>query len=172
LSQVAKLGVPSGSSIILSSANTKTGMNRAPTPQFRNMLEKIPIYDRTAITAGEDAEFNQAAKATKRNKLIMNALWTDAIFRAGRSARKLLKFIRRRMLSVEHRLKLTRRAWRVMRVPVRPLFEFFAKSMIPVDTSRVRQVASLRPSQVSTRAVDALPLRQGSITPIPIKVDK
>jgi nicotinamidase-related amidase len=38
----------------------------------------MPAFDRTAINAWEDVEFQKAVKATGRKKLIMTALWTEA----------------------------------------------------------------------------------------------
>jgi nicotinamidase-related amidase len=50
----------------------------AADPPLRKVVGDIPMYDRTTINAWEDAEFNEAVKATKRKKLIMTALWTEA----------------------------------------------------------------------------------------------
>lgn len=38
----------------------------------------VPTYDRTTINSWEDVEFRAAVKATRRKKLIMTALWTEA----------------------------------------------------------------------------------------------
>ena len=75
---VAKLGVAYGLPIVFSSVNVKTGLNKPPIVQLRKVLGDITTYDRTTINAWEDTEFNQAVKATKRKKLIMAALWTEA----------------------------------------------------------------------------------------------
>jgi nicotinamidase-related amidase len=53
-------------------------MNKETIPEIRSQLEGIASYDRTAINAWEDKEFNEAVKATGRKKLIMTALWTEA----------------------------------------------------------------------------------------------
>ena len=75
---VAKLGVAFGLPIVFSSVNVKTGLNKPPIAQLRKVLGNILTYDRTTINAWEDTEFHQAVKATKRKKLIMAALWTEA----------------------------------------------------------------------------------------------
>jgi nicotinamidase-related amidase len=75
---VAKLGVAYDLPIVFSSVNVKTGLNKPPIVQLRKVLGNITTYDRTTINAWEDTEFNQAVKATKRKKLIMAALWTEA----------------------------------------------------------------------------------------------
>ncbi|ULT25290.1 isochorismatase family protein [Sphingobacterium sp. E70] len=64
--------------IILSTVNVKTGLNFETIPQLRKELKGIPSYDRTTINAWEDVEFLKAVKETKRSKLIMTALWTEA----------------------------------------------------------------------------------------------
>jgi nicotinamidase-related amidase len=74
---VAKLGIAYGLPIIFTTVNVKTGLNRPAIIQLRDVLGDITTYDRTAINAWEDAEFNHAVKATKRKKLIMTALWTE-----------------------------------------------------------------------------------------------
>jgi nicotinamidase-related amidase len=74
---VAKLGLAYGLPIVFTTVNVKTGLNRPAIPQLRKVLGDITTYDRTSINAWEDAEFNQAVKATKRKKLIMTALWTE-----------------------------------------------------------------------------------------------
>jgi nicotinamidase-related amidase len=75
---VARLGVAYGLPIVFSSVNVKTGLNKPPIVQLRKVLGNVTTYDRTTINAWEDTEFNQAVKATKRKKLIMAALWTEA----------------------------------------------------------------------------------------------
>jgi nicotinamidase-related amidase len=75
---VARLGVANGLPIVFSSVNVKTGLNKPPIVQLRKVLGNVTTYDRTTINAWEDTEFNQAVKATKRKKLIMAALWTEA----------------------------------------------------------------------------------------------
>jgi len=75
---VAKLGLAYDLPIVFSTVNVKTGLNKPAIAQLRKVLNGQPTYDRTTINAWEDAEFLQAVKATKRKKLIMNALWTEA----------------------------------------------------------------------------------------------
>jgi nicotinamidase-related amidase len=75
---VAKLGVAFGLPIVFSTINVKNKLNKPPISQLRKVLGDITTYDRTTINAWEDTEFNQAVKATKRKKLIMAALWTEA----------------------------------------------------------------------------------------------
>ena len=75
---VAKTGRAFGLPIVHSTVNVKTGINKPPIPQVREVLSDLPTFDRTAINAWEDADFVQAVKATGRKKLIMTALWTEA----------------------------------------------------------------------------------------------
>jgi nicotinamidase-related amidase len=56
----------------------KTGLNKPPISQLREVLVDYPTYDRTSINSWEDVEFQEAVKATGRKKLIMTALWTEA----------------------------------------------------------------------------------------------
>lgn len=74
----AKVAKGYGLPIILSTVNIKTGRNKETIPQLREVLGNISSLDRTTINAWEDAEFNDAVKATGRKKLIMTALWTEA----------------------------------------------------------------------------------------------
>jgi nicotinamidase-related amidase len=74
---VAKAGRAFGLPIVHSTVNVKTGLNKPPIPQLRNVLGDLPTVDRTSINAWEDVEFVQAVKATGRRKLIMTALWTE-----------------------------------------------------------------------------------------------
>ncbi|HMH34670.1 MAG TPA: hydrolase [Puia sp.] len=64
--------------IIVSTVNVKTGINGPTIPQIAHEVKDLPSYDRTTINAWEDTEFLEAVKATKRNKLIIAALWTEA----------------------------------------------------------------------------------------------
>jgi nicotinamidase-related amidase len=62
--------------IVVSTVNKETG---GPTiPQIEHEVKDLPSYDRTTINAWEDTEFLEAVKATKRKKLIIAALWTEA----------------------------------------------------------------------------------------------
>jgi nicotinamidase-related amidase len=63
---------------VVSTVNIKTGLNGPTVPQLARELKDLPSYDRTSINAWEDKEFLEAVKATKRNKLIIAALWTEA----------------------------------------------------------------------------------------------
>jgi nicotinamidase-related amidase len=64
--------------LVISSVNVKTGINGPTIPQIAHEIKDLPVYDRTTINAWEDKEFLDAVKATKRNKLIIAALWTEA----------------------------------------------------------------------------------------------
>jgi len=74
----SKAAVAYGLPIIHSTVNVKTGLNKPPLPQIREVLGQCPTYDRTSINAWEDVEFRQAVEQTKRKKVIMTALWTEA----------------------------------------------------------------------------------------------
>ncbi|RYY79216.1 MAG: hydrolase [Moraxellaceae bacterium] len=74
----AKTAVAYGLPIVHSTVNVKTGLNKPPIPQVREVLKEYPTYDRTSINSWEDTEFVEAVKATGRKKLIMTALWTEA----------------------------------------------------------------------------------------------
>lgn len=75
---VAKLAKNYGLPIILSTVNVKNGSNHDTIPVLKEALGNIPSYDRSTINAWEDEAFYQAVKATKRKKLLMAALWTEA----------------------------------------------------------------------------------------------
>jgi nicotinamidase-related amidase len=64
--------------IVHSTVNVKTGLNKPPISQVQHVLKGVPTYDRTTINSWEDVEFRQAVEATRRKKLIMTALWTEA----------------------------------------------------------------------------------------------
>lgn len=73
--RAAKLyGLP----IVHTTVNVKTGINKPPIKALREVLEGVPVYDRTSINAWEDVEFRKAVTATGRKKLVMTALWTEA----------------------------------------------------------------------------------------------
>jgi nicotinamidase-related amidase len=61
--------------IVVSTVNVKNG---GTIPQIEIEVKDLPSYDRTTINAWEDKEFLEAVKATKRKKLIIAALWTEA----------------------------------------------------------------------------------------------
>src|SRR5450432_3995768 len=64
--------------IVVSTVNVKAAGLKSTIPQIANEVKDLPSYDRTTINAWEDVEFLEAVKATKRKKLIMAALWTEA----------------------------------------------------------------------------------------------
>jgi nicotinamidase-related amidase len=74
----AKAAVAYRLPIVHSTVNVKTGINKPPIPQLREVLGGYPTYDRTTINSWEDVEFRQAVENTGRKKLIMTALWTEA----------------------------------------------------------------------------------------------
>ena len=75
LSEMAKgFKVP----VILSTVNVSTGRNKDTIKALKAILINETSYDRTSINAWEDKEFLEAVKATKRNKLVICALWTEA----------------------------------------------------------------------------------------------
>jgi len=74
LARIAKLyGLPT----VLSSVNVSTGRNQPVIHALTDILDGVPIIDRTAINAWEDEDFAAAVKATGRKKLVMAALWTE-----------------------------------------------------------------------------------------------
>src|SRR5258708_38882617 len=64
--------------IVVSTVNVKAAGLKSTIPQIEHEVKDLPSYDRTTINAWEDIEFLEAVKATKRKKLIMMALWTEA----------------------------------------------------------------------------------------------
>jgi nicotinamidase-related amidase len=64
--------------MVISTVNVKSGINGPTIPQIAHEVKDLPSYDRTTINAWEDIEFMEAVKATKRKKLIIAALWTEA----------------------------------------------------------------------------------------------
>jgi nicotinamidase-related amidase len=64
--------------IVHSTVNVQSGINKPTIAPLREMLDKVPAYDRTSINAWEDIEFRKAVEATGRKKLIMAALWTES----------------------------------------------------------------------------------------------
>ena len=74
----AKAAVAYGLPVVHSTVNVKTGLNKPAIVQLRRVLKDYPTYDRTSINSWEDVEFVKAVKKTKRKKLIMTALWTEA----------------------------------------------------------------------------------------------
>ena len=76
--RASKAAVIYGLPIVHSTVNVQTGINKPPIAALRKVLDKVPTYDRTTINAWEDIEFRKAVEATRRKKLIMAALWTEA----------------------------------------------------------------------------------------------
>jgi len=64
--------------IVVSTVNVKAAGLKSTIPQIAQEVKDLPSYDRTTINAWEDIEFLEAVKATKRKKLIIAALWTEA----------------------------------------------------------------------------------------------
>jgi nicotinamidase-related amidase len=64
--------------IVVSTVNVKAAGLKSTIPQIAQEVKDLPSYDRTTINAWEDIEFLEAVKATKRKKLIVAALWTEA----------------------------------------------------------------------------------------------
>src|SRR6476619_1755049 len=64
--------------IVVSTVNVKAAGLKSTIPQIAHEVKDLPSYDRTTINAWKDAEFLEAVKASKRKKLIMAALWTEA----------------------------------------------------------------------------------------------
>lgn len=65
--------------IVLSTVNVKKGWDADTIPVLKKAVgPDVPSYDRTSINAWEDAEYQEALKATGRKKIIMMALWTEA----------------------------------------------------------------------------------------------
>lgn len=75
LAKTAKLyGLP----VILSTVNVSNGVNEDTVPELAAVLKGVKPIDRTSINSWEDREFLDAVKATRRKKLVMCALWTEA----------------------------------------------------------------------------------------------
>jgi nicotinamidase-related amidase len=64
--------------VVLSTVNVRSGKNQPTIHQLADVLDGIEAFDRTTINAWEDEEFVNAVKATRRRKLLMTALWTEA----------------------------------------------------------------------------------------------
>lgn len=78
ITRATRAAVAYGLPIVHSTVNVQSGRNKPTIAVLRRMLEKFPTYDRTSINAWEDSEFRQAVDATKRRKLVIAALWTEA----------------------------------------------------------------------------------------------
>lgn len=64
--------------VVLSTVNVKSGVNKPTIVPLKKVLADQVEYDRTQINAWEDEEFYEAVRATRRRKLVMCALWTEA----------------------------------------------------------------------------------------------
>jgi nicotinamidase-related amidase len=64
--------------VVLSTVNVKSGKNAPTIHQLTDVLPEVTPLDRSTINAWEDVEFLNAVKATRRRKLVMAALWTEA----------------------------------------------------------------------------------------------
>ncbi|HET9832232.1 MAG TPA: hydrolase [Vicinamibacterales bacterium] len=64
--------------IVLSTVNVKSGRNAPTIKQLKDVLPDAVEIDRTSINAWEDREFLDAVKATRRKKLMIAGLWTEA----------------------------------------------------------------------------------------------
>ena len=64
--------------IVVSTVNVKAAGLKSTIPQIAQEVKELTSYDRTTINAWEDIEFLEAVKATRRKKLIIAALWTEA----------------------------------------------------------------------------------------------
>lgn len=75
---VAKIANQYKVPIVLSTVNVHTGRNQDTISPLKKAIGDVPSYDRTSINAWEDKDYNDAIKATKRKKIIMLGLWTEA----------------------------------------------------------------------------------------------
>jgi len=75
---VARTAMLYGLPVVLSSINVGAGGNAPTMLELVGVLHGVMPIDRTSINAWEDTHFVEAVKATKRTKLIMAALWTEA----------------------------------------------------------------------------------------------
>jgi nicotinamidase-related amidase len=75
---LAKIGLIYGLPIVLSTVNVASGREQSTIPRLASVLQGITSYDRSAINAWEDQQFNEAVHATGRKKLLIAALWTEA----------------------------------------------------------------------------------------------
>lgn len=64
--------------VVLSTVNVQSGRNQDTISPLKKAIGDVPSYDRTSINAWEDKEYNEAVKATKRKKLVILGLWTEA----------------------------------------------------------------------------------------------
>src|SRR5271169_4448805 len=74
---LARIGKLYGLPVVLATVNVATGINQPTIHQITDVLTDAKPIDRTSINAWEDEDFVRAVKATRRQKLIMAALWTE-----------------------------------------------------------------------------------------------
>jgi len=77
ITALARIGKLYGLPTVLSTVNVETGRNQPTIHQITDVLDDVPVIDRTAINAWEDRDFVAAVKATGRRRLVMAALWTE-----------------------------------------------------------------------------------------------
>jgi nicotinamidase-related amidase len=75
---VAKLGRLFDLPIVLSTVNVQAQRLEPTIPPLKQVLSDVPEIDRTTINAWEDPTFKNAVLRTKRRKLIITGLWTEA----------------------------------------------------------------------------------------------
>ncbi|MFD1125461.1 isochorismatase family protein [Lentilactobacillus raoultii] len=75
---VAKIANQYQVPVVLSTVNVQSGRNQDTISPLKKAIGDVPSYDRTSINAWEDKEYNEAVKATKRKKLVILGLWTEA----------------------------------------------------------------------------------------------
>ena len=76
---VAELGKIFKIPIVLSTVNVENGRNKDTIPGLKKIIgEDVHSYDRTAINAWEDKDYNDAIHNTGRQNIIIVALWTEA----------------------------------------------------------------------------------------------
>lgn len=77
ITALARIGTLYELPVVLSTVNVATGINQPTIHQITDVLTDAKPIDRTSINAWEDEDFVRAVKATRRQKLIMAALWTE-----------------------------------------------------------------------------------------------
>jgi nicotinamidase-related amidase len=75
---LAKTALIYGAPVVLSTVNVASGRNADTIERLKTVLAGVSSYDRTAINAWEDRDFQEAVRNTGRKKLVMAALWTEA----------------------------------------------------------------------------------------------
>ena len=75
---VAKGAKLFGLPVIISTVNVESGRNKPTIHQLTEIFPEVKPIDRSTINAWEDSAFVEAVKSTRRNKIILVALWTEA----------------------------------------------------------------------------------------------